>query len=70
MRHIFICIHLFFSTSYGAGLAQGAFVILDQIGAVEVLDYLGETDEPSQLSATFQPGNVAIMQLKGRALSA
>ena len=47
---------------------RGAFVILDQIGAVEVLDYLGETDEPSQLSATFQPGNVAIYAAEGAEL--
>lgn len=69
MRHTFICIHLFFlNFVLGQDWHRGAFVILDQVGAVEILDYLGERDEPSLLSARFQPGNVAIYAAEGAEL--
>ena len=65
MRHILIWFSLFLLNSLQAqDWYRGAFLILDQIGEVEVLDYLGAVDEASPESM-MRSGNATIDAAQG-----
>ena len=54
MRHILLWSSLFLLSSLQAqDLYQGAFLILDQVGEVEVSDHLGVIDEASPVIKDF-----------------